>query len=657
MRTRSSSNLIVESFKIQKRRNRRRSKQIVEPELQTIIETPVATMADIRTMLELLQAPTEGYEDAIDIPAILAITSTLKYKNVPHDAIKLMLFPFSLEGQPGLGLKKNPLILSIHGKISFLTQDSLNATAGGNLLNRTPRDALTIIENKSKVRTSRNKPVVSKVNTTSCSSSLSPDVIALTEIIKELVLMNKATQQATVKSIKETCVTCGGPRPYYECLATDSNTLNASAATGTYNQGCNGYRPQGDLNYCASNQMGPPRRGQNFNQGNNNYHNPNYQAQFRPLNELSNYMKTNEATLRAMQTQMTNMKTELRNEFKSSLETKTNKIENQNNQIMSMLTNLMMQKQSPLGLGSLPSNTVANPRGDVKAITTQSSVAYDGPTILPTSSPLPKEIEHETEAKNDKRLHFDISLTDALLYMPKFGSTFKSLLSNKEELFELASTLINENCSAVLLKKLPEKLGDPEKFLIPCDFSELEEFLALADLDASINLMPLSVWKKLYILELTPTRMTIELANRSEYAQEVLGFSYSLTSGNPTPLDPIIAFSSPSFTPLEGGDFILEEIETFLRTPDELSNLDDDYYYTEGDILYLEKLLNEDPSSNLPPMKNDDLKQVDVTIMKPSIKEPPELELKDLPSHLEYAFLEGANKLPVIFSKELNDEE
>nr|GEX51943.1 reverse transcriptase domain-containing protein [Tanacetum cinerariifolium] len=131
-----------------------------------------------------------------------------------------------------------------------------------------------------------------------------------------------------------------------------------------------------------------------------------------------------------------------------------------------------------------------------------------------------------------------------------------------------------------------------------------------------------------------------------EYAQEVLGFLDSLTSGNPTPSDPIIASSSPSFTPFEGSNFILEEIKTFLRTLDELSNMDDDYYDTEVDILYLEKLLNEDPSPNLPPMKNEDLKQADVTMTKPSIKKPPELELKDLPFHLEYAFLEGTDKLP-----------
>ncbi|GKE87821.1 hypothetical protein Tco_1565296 [Tanacetum coccineum] len=143
-----------------------------------------------------------------------------------------------------------------------------------------------------------------------------------------------------------------------------------------------------------------------------------------------------------------------------------------------------------------------------------------------------------------------------------------------------------------------------------------------------------------------------------EYAQEVLGFSDSSTSGNPTPSsDPIIASSSPSFTPFEGGEFILKEIETFLHIRDELSNLDDDYYDTEGDILYLEKLLNEDPSPNLPLMKNENLKQVDVTMTKPSIEEPLELELKDLPSHLEYVFLEEIDKLPVIIAKDLKDDE
>ncbi|GJW41809.1 reverse transcriptase domain-containing protein [Tanacetum coccineum] len=254
--------------------------------------------------------------------------------------------------------------------------------------------------------------------------------------------------------------------------------------------------------------------------------------------------------------------------------------------------------------------------------------------------------------------------------MPKFASTFKSLLSNKEKLFELANTRLNENCSAMLLKKFPEKLGDFGKFLIPCDVSKLDECLALADHGASINLMPLSVWKKLLLPKLTPTRMTLELANRSiaylvsvaedvfvkvgkyddesvnridvidvtceEYAQEVLGFSDSSKSGNPTPfLDHIITISFPSLTPFEGG-------------------IDDADFDPEGDILLLEKLLNDDPSSPLLPKE---LNFEELKIIKSFIDDPPELELKDLPSYLEYAFLEGTNKLPVIIAKNLKDDE
>nr|GFA56810.1 reverse transcriptase domain-containing protein [Tanacetum cinerariifolium] len=99
--------------------------------------------------------------------------------------------------------------------------------------------------------------------------------------------------------------------------------------------------------------------------------------------------------------------------------------------------------------------------------------------------------------------------------MPKFGLTIKSLLTNKENLFELARTSLNEHCSTILPKKLPEKLGDLDKFLIPCDFPGMDECLALANLGASINLMPLSVWNKLSLPEMSPTCMTLELADRS----------------------------------------------------------------------------------------------------------------------------------------------
>ncbi|GJW58293.1 reverse transcriptase domain-containing protein [Tanacetum coccineum] len=113
-----------------------------------------------------------------------------------------------------------------------------------------------------------------------------------------------------------------------------------------------------------------------------------------------------------------------------------------------------------------------------------------------------------------KQLHINITLADALILILKYQKMLKALLSNKKKLLELANKPLNENCSAVILKKLPKKLGDPEKFLIPCGFIELK-YKALADIGASINLMPLSVWKKLGLPELISTRMTFELANRA----------------------------------------------------------------------------------------------------------------------------------------------
>ncbi|GKB56672.1 reverse transcriptase domain-containing protein [Tanacetum coccineum] len=112
-------------------------------------------------------------------------------------------------------------------------------------------------------------------------------------------------------------------------------------------------------------------------------------------------------------------------------------------------------------------------------------------------------------------LRFDISFADALFLMPRFAPTIRDLLMNKEKLLELVKIPLNENCSTMLLKKLPEKLGDPGKFLNPCEFSGIEICHALPDLGASINLMPLSIWKKLSLPELSSTRMTLELADRS----------------------------------------------------------------------------------------------------------------------------------------------
>ncbi|GJW15377.1 reverse transcriptase domain-containing protein [Tanacetum coccineum] len=773
----------------------------------------------------------------------------MKYKDVPKTAIKLMLFPFSIDGLARIWLEKEPPrsietwddlvskfinkffppskttnlrneisnfqqrfdepfhetwdrfkdllracphhdFIELHQLDTFYNslnptdQDSFNSAAGGNLLERSTKDALTIIKNKSKVQNSRSRPVFAKVSTSTSTLGISPDVAALTDAVKALLLKNMSPPLAFVKVVEESCVT---------------SAVN-------YNQGNAGHRPP-----SVAHQVRPPgfppihnnqNRGNNYNLGNSTYRAPTPPTAL--LNKLANYMKVNETSMRAMQNQINNMKTELRNEFQATMLQQNNKLEN-------MLSNyFQMNKPSGSGSGPLPSNTVNNPKDDLKAITTRSGVSYDGPPIPPPFSPSPKVVEREPELRERddhqmkkflqifQSLHFNLSFSDALLYMPKFASTFKNLLSNKEKLFEVANTPVNENCSAVILKKLPEKLGDPGKFLIPCNFPEIAECLALADLGASINLMPLSIWRKLSLPELNPTQMILELADRStsrptgiaedvfvrvgkfhfpadfvvvdydvdprtplilgrpflrtaralidvygeeltlrvgdealtfkvgntskfsyndaesinridvidiaceEYSQEVLGFSGNSESGNPTPIsEPIIAKSPPSLTPFEGGDFILEEIEAnlasdsvppgidsedigefFSKFPIPMENCDfffaktkrftsvpefetfrfdpeeknadvslPEYecFYSEGDIRLLEKFLNEDPSSPLPPkeIKTEELKSV-----KSSVDEPPELELKDLPSHLEYAFLEGTDKLPVIIAKD-----
>nr|GEX45774.1 reverse transcriptase domain-containing protein [Tanacetum cinerariifolium] len=539
-------------------------------------------MAD-RTMEELLQAPTEG--------------------DVPNDAIKLMLFSYSLEGAARIWYDKEPpnsiltwddlvnkfvnqffpplktthlkneisrftqrfentfgeawerfkkmLRACPHHGFSELTQidtfynglneqdqDSLNATAGGNLLRKTTRDALKIIENKSKVRYSRSKSNVSRVNTNSRESSSKTDdrIVKLADQILNLVeIVNKQViTPATVKAVEKTYVICRGAHAYYDCIATNSNQSSVCAATGFQNQP---------------------------------FQAPNNHVQQGIPNELSSYMKSNESLIRNMQNQIN----VLGGDFNKQEE---NLRRNLNNDMRSILGSFFQNQASTSG--TLPINTVPNPKGEMKAVTTRSGLAYEGLSI-PTNSPLEKVVERDTEETTDKEqphyqgstahiqpsivptpilepnvpktqpkpnipypsrlndqklrekainqmekffqifhdLHFDISFADALLLMPKFASTIKRLLTNKDKLFELAKVPLNENCSAMLLKKLPEKLGDPGKFLIPCDFSRIYVCQALADLGASINLMPLSIWKKLSLPELTPTRMTLKLADRS----------------------------------------------------------------------------------------------------------------------------------------------
>nr|GEZ68146.1 hypothetical protein [Tanacetum cinerariifolium] len=147
------------------------------------------------------------------------------------------------------GFSELPQINTFYNGLNEHEQDSLNAAAGGNLLRKTPQDALIIIEIKSKVRYSRNKPIAFKVSTTSSGNSSSTDarIDKLTDTTSNLVetFNKKITTPATMKAVEETCVICRGAHPYYVCIATDSNVLSVCATTGTYNQGSTGFRPQG----------------------------------------------------------------------------------------------------------------------------------------------------------------------------------------------------------------------------------------------------------------------------------------------------------------------------------------------------------------------------------------------------------------------------
>ncbi|GJZ03061.1 reverse transcriptase domain-containing protein [Tanacetum coccineum] len=600
MRTRSQS------------RNSNRQQQQVNPtfvEPFNLVEPienqapPVVTMADNRTMAQLLEAPTEGYEDAIVVPEITAdnfelkhglltlvqnkqffghdkedphahiryfnkITSTMKFPNVPSTSVKLMLFPFSLEGAARIWLKKEPprsiltwddlvskfinkffppskttnlqneitrfqqrfdetfyeawdrfndllracphhgfselhQLDTFYNALNSNDQDSLNFAAGGNFLDKKPRDCLRIIESKSKVRNSRNKPVVAKVSSSSSTLGISLDVAELKDMVKALLLDKKNQSQApaTVKAVEELAVvlilTEIVPPPM--ATAPIANQIRPPGFPPVQqNQGNNQnrYNQNRGNNYNQAPIYQPPvNQGQIYRPPINQppvhqappYQAPAPQTQGVSKDDFQNYIKANDAVMRNMQNQTQNMQNQMTN-------------------LTDLLTKFMNSNTaSTSGSGSLPSNTVANPKSDLKAITTRSGVSYQGPTIPTTSSSPPKVVERETEVTKDtvpptnngstkdvqppvvqvqpqvpnsepvvapvsapkpnpkpsipypsrlndqkirekannqiekfyqifQDLHFEISFADALILMPKFASTLKSLIGNKEKL-------------------------------------------------------------------------------------------------------------------------------------------------------------------------------------------------------------------------------
>ncbi|GJR64765.1 reverse transcriptase domain-containing protein [Tanacetum coccineum] len=609
-------------------------------------------MADNRTMAQMLQAPIEGYEDAIVVPPINAnnfelkqtlinlvqsnqftgrqdphnhlrffnkVTSTFRHPDVPNTSIKLLLFPFSLEGEARTWLDKEPprSILTWDDLVSkFINQffppskttylrneittflqkpnETFNEAwerfkgllrqcppfmirCGRNFLDKMPRDGLAIIESKSKVRYSRSHAIKPRVST-------------------------------------------NAPLPTY----TPPNTFE-------FQQLAASLEDKMDIRMSRLEKM------------------------------ISEKNVTTSTTVKAVEE------------------------------------------------GPPPTSTAGVKRNhEVTKDTKLPSAEYIQPPIVQDPKPNKEPIKEPLLHKKTKT---------SLPYPSRLS---KEKLRKKDDI--LAS-------NAVVLKNLPEKLGDLGRFLIPCDFSEFDNCLALADLGASINLMPLSIWKKLGLPGLNDTRMVLELADRTiskptgvaenvfvkvgkfyfpadfvvldfiadprvplilgrpflrtahalidVYEGEItlrnddqslplifLGFSDEIAYGNPSPgYDLIVSNSSPTLTPFRDSDFLLlEEADTFLALADDPTSpeVDEAYYDPEGDILLLESLLNSDPSPSLnqgnylPEIKKE-LKVCKSA--ESSINEPPEVELKDLPPHLEYTFLADNNKLPVIIAKDLSDDE
>ncbi|GKB00433.1 reverse transcriptase domain-containing protein, partial [Tanacetum coccineum] len=688
-------------------------------------------MADNRTMAQMLQAPIEGYEDAIVIPPINAnnfelkqtlinlvqnnqftgkqdphnhlrffnkVTSTSRHPEVPSTTIKLLLFPFSLEGEAWMWLDKEPprsiltwddLVSKFinqffppskttylwnkitnfyqepnetfneawerfkgllrqcphHGfselhqldtfYISLNTndQDALDSAAGGNFLDKNTQDGLAIIESKSKVRYSRSRDSRAITNVAPSSTSTpSNDSLEIQQIIASLEDKFGIRMSRLEKTINEKMISTPAPIKAVEEV----------------------------------------------------------------FMKLDNFQKN-------------------QNNFQRSFNESQKKQDNFQNMMLSFMQNYHSNQAS--SSSSLPSNTVPNPRSEAKAITTRSGVSYNGLPIPPpvvekepevtkdteipstkdiqpppliqeqnkdkapinessfvnktkTNLPYPSRLAKEKLHEKDdiltskymeifRSLHFELSFADALVHMPKFAPWFKKLLNDKDKLVEISKAPLNENCSAVVLKKLPEKLGDPGRFLIPCNFSEYDNYLALADLGASINLMPLSIWKKLKLPDLNETQIhdgqsltlkcgdtpsiaynNFESLNRidlidatiEEYSQEVLDFSDVVANNNPSPYyDPIVSNSLPTLTPF--GDTLLnsEPLPPLLNQNDYLPEI------------HRELKVVEPKTSSIEYATSYELKN-----------EPPEVELKDLLPHLEYAFLEENNKLPVIISKDLS---
>nr|GEX97066.1 reverse transcriptase domain-containing protein [Tanacetum cinerariifolium] len=370
------------------------------------------------------------------------------------------------------------------------------------------------------------------------------------------------------------------------------------------------------------------------------------------------------------------------NVYRANIQDQGQGVQNQCQGLQTQIANLtdMVSKfvssntASSSGSGTLPSNTITNPKEDLK-------VSVLMPNLKP-SIPYPSrrdnERRHNQANEQIKKFYeifeemsFEISFTNSLILMPKFASTLKALIGNKEKLSEMARTPMNEHCLAVILNKLPRKLGDTDKLLIPYEFPGMDEGLALADLGASINLMPLSVWEGISLPKHTPTCMTLKLADRSVskpigITKDVLvkvGVFHFLADFVVVDFEPeprVLLILGRCFLKTGRALINVHKGELTLRIENEAItyNLDQTVRYSANynqmtankiDIIcemYSQEVLgfsdvttsgNPTPYDNpiyMPSYKKE-LKVCEAKTVKSFVDEPPEVKLKDLPPHLD----------------------
>ena len=639
---------------------------------------------------------------------------------------------------PHHGLPSWLQVQTFYNGLNIVTKQTIDAAAGGTLNSKTPEGAQALIEemamNNYQWHSSRNRPVKQAgVHQIDAMTSLAAQVEALSRKIDRM--------QMPVHAAQVSCELCGGAHLSHDC-----QVGNMFAPSEHVDYLGNQSKPQ---NNPYSNTYNPGWRNHpNFGWRNQNNAGPSGFQQFQqpqpPQEKKSDLEELMTKFISTSETRFQHTETALRNQ-KASI----HNLENQIGHISKML--------SERPQGSLPSNTEPNPREQVKAVTLRSGKTLaTEPTVLITNKDVELKEEEDKEGKIDpspvsnkkesekapvreyqpilpypgrlrkekveeqfgkflalfKQLHINLPLVEALSQMPRYAKFLKDILTNKRKLEELSTVTLRGEFSAILQNKLPKKMTDPGSFTIPCLIGNLSVNNALADLGASINLMPYSLYAKLGLGEPKPTRMSIQLADRSvKYPRGIVEDLLVKVDKFIFPVDfvvldmdedsnvplilgrPFLA-TSKALIDVSNGKLALrigDEEVTFDITDSmrQSLNLDDSCYYLDMIELqienYLQEIVGDDPLETYL-RKDEELRKNNAEAMeeiaallaaepsqrlkdfekiergeeqrlKPSIEEPPTLELKELPGTLEYAFLEGEYELPVIIASDLSCED